>query len=239
MYRRCLRQEESVLDHATSPDPACPAGFERCPVVLEVQRLRGECQRLSEISQTDPLTGLFNYKHLMHALEVEMERTRRTQFPTALIMIDLDHFKAVNDTYGHQAGNEALLWVSRIWKGKTRQIDIPCRFGGEEFAIVLPGTSLLQAVRTAERLRTIVADSPVILNGQPVYLTASFGVDVYRAGDRLTAGEFLERADHSLREAKERGRNRVCHEHARSEKVSTEVTSEERAALFVTRWPRT
>lgn len=227
------------MDRIPSPDPTCPVGIDRCPIAMEMQRLREECERLSEISQTDPLTGLFNYKYLLHALEMEMERTRRTKLPTALIMIDLDHFKYVNDTYGHPSGNEALLWVSRIWREKTRQIDISCRFGGEEFAIILPGTSLLQAVRTAERLRAIVANSPIVLNGQSVNLSASFGVDVYRAGDRLTPGDFLERADHFLREAKNRGRNRVCYEHAKSEKVSTEVTTEERAALFITRWPQT
>lgn len=201
--------------------------------------MKEECRRLSELSQTDPLTGLFNFQHLIQALEREMERTRRTNLPTALIMIDLDHFKAINDVHGHPAGNEALLWVSRIWRRATRKIDIICRYGGEEFTIILPSTSLQQAVRTAERLRATVANSPLKLNGHAVQLTASFGVDVYRASDRLSAGDFLERADRHLRKAKQDGRNRVWFEDSKPEKISTEVTTEERAALFITRWPKT
>lgn len=237
----CLHHdaEEFFLDCPNQPNSPCPAGLDQCPVAEEVRRLREECRRLSELSQTDPLTGLFNFQHLVEALEKEMERTRRTKLPTALIMIDLDRFKSINDTHGHPSGNEALLWVSNIWRGTTRKIDVTCRYGGEEFTIILPGTSLQQAVRTAERLRATVADSPLELNGQTVHLTASFGVDVYRASDRLCVSDFLERADRHLRRAKQEGRNRVCFEDAKPEKVPTEVTVEERAALFITRWPKT
>lgn len=231
------------MDSPYQPKDPCPAGLSRCPVADEVRRLREECRRLSELSQTDPLTGLYNFQHLVHALEREMERTRRTKLPTALIMIDLDRFKSINDTHGHPCGNEALIWVSTIWRRDTRKIDITCRYGGEEFTIILPGTSLQHAVRTAERLRATVADSPLKLNGQTIRLTASFGVDVYRATDRMTVSDFLERTDRHLRRAKQEGRNRVCFgdekpEKVPPEKVSTEVTQEERAALFVTRWPK-
>jgi len=231
--------EEFSLDLSHQPKEPCPAGLAQCPLAEEVQRLKEECRRLSELSQTDPLTGLYNFQHLIQALEREMERTRRTKLPTALIMIDLDHFKTINDVHGHPAGNEALVWVSRIWRSATRKIDIICRYGGEEFTIILPGTSLQQAVRTAERLRATVADSPLQLNGHTVQLTASFGVDVYRASDRLSVGHFLERADQYLRRAKQDGRNRVCFEDVKPEKTPSEVTTEERAALFVTRWPKT
>lgn len=226
------------MDHVHPLKASCPAGIDQCPVAAEVQRLREECERLSEISQTDSLTGLFNFQFLVQALDKEMERTRRTKLPTGLVMIDLDHFKWVNDTHGHACGNEALLWVSRILREKTRQIDICCRYGGEEFAVILPGTSLPQAVRTAERLRSILANSPLVQDGLTLHLTASFGVDVHRANEKLTANEFLDRTDHFLLEAKQRGRNRVCYEEAKKEKPSTEVTVEERAALFITRWPK-
>ena len=96
------------MDQLYDARKSCPLGVQECPVAAEVERLRSECEVLMQQSQTDPLTGLFNFRYLMMVLEREMERTRRTGLPIGLIMVDLDHFKKVNDTYGHQAGNEAL-----------------------------------------------------------------------------------------------------------------------------------
>ena len=209
-------------------------------MAAEVAHLRSECERLSNLLQTDPLTQLYNIQYLRKCLAREMERTRRTGLPTGLIMIDLDHFKRINDTYGHQAGNQALLRASNIWKDNIRLVDIACRYGGEEFTLVLPGTSLAQAIRTAERLRYTLAASVVTLEGEEVRLTASFGVDVFKARDTLSVDDFLKRADECLLEAKRRGRNRVFYpESMMTTAPPTEVTTEERASLFVTRWPKT
>jgi two-component system, cell cycle response regulator len=220
------------------PKGGCPLGVEKCPVFSEIQHLHGECKRLARQLETDPLTGLYNLRHLLSTLEREMERSRRTGLPTGLIMIDLDHFKQINDTYGHQAGNKVLQWVSQIWRQNVRRIDIACRYGGEEFAIILPATRLTHAVRTAERLRALVANSPLELNNEEVSLTASFGVDTYVSREKLSVDAFIRRTDQFLLEAKANGRNRVCHAETGKVKAPIEITPEERAMLFVGRWPK-
>ncbi|MEW6659258.1 MAG: GGDEF domain-containing protein [Thermodesulfobacteriota bacterium] len=210
----------------------CPFGAEDCPLCAEVQRLRSECDRLHELSHTDSLTGVFNRRYLMIALDQERERTRRTGLPTSLIMIDLDHFKRINDTYGHHAGDEALKWASQLWRKNLRRIDILCRYGGEEFAVILPGTRLQAAVRAAKRLQTTMQQSPLTLLGRKVTLTASFGVDTFLYTEELTSRAFIKRADKFLLEAKIKGRNQVCCRKPEKAKQTMEVTVDERTALF-------
>jgi len=223
------------LDQLLELQESCPLKKQGCPVVDGLRRLKKEVKRLQELSQTDTLTGFFNFRYLLTALEGEMERTRRTGLSTGFIMIDLDNFKHVNDTFGHESGNKALQWSSRIWRENIRRIDIPCRYGGEEFAIILPGTRLPQAVRTAERLRILLVDSPVNLNGEPARLTASFGVDTYKGRENLSVEAFINRTDHFLLEAKAKGRNCICHEEIKSIAAPTEITHEEKEALSITR----
>jgi two-component system cell cycle response regulator len=220
------------LDRPSEPKDPCPLNEKGCPVLGELHQLKAECRRLQKLSQTDTLTGLYNFRYLMRTLETEMERTRRTGLPTGLIMIDLDHFKKVNDTYGHEAGNKTLRWSSQIFRETIRRIDAACRYGGEEFAIVLPGTRLPQAVQTAERLRTALDNSRLKLDTGEVALTASFGVDAYRGRSDLSVDDFVKRADRFLLEAKERGRNRVCYDESKVILTDTEVTEEERQALL-------
>ena len=147
-------------------------------------------------------------------------------------MIDLDHFKRLNDDYGHEAGNKALQWSSDLWRSNIRRIDKPCRYGGEEFSIILPGSRLTQAARAAERLRIALEDAPLRLNGDVVSLTASFGVDAYGEREDLTVEEFIKRTDQYLLEAKSLGRNRVCFDESKVRAVSTEVMADEREALI-------
>lgn len=208
-----------------------------CSIIEQMRDLRHQVEQLAKLSQTDPLTGLYNYRYMLAALNREMERTRRTRLTTALIMIDLDHFKIVNDTHGHQAGNQALQWCTSLWLEAVRQIDVLCRYGGEEFSVILPATKLAQAVRVAERLREKLEQAPIQLNSGRLHLTASFGVDVYRASDDLSAEAFVEKTDRFLLEAKGMGRNRVCFEKSKVAKPATEVTTDERIAFFATRWP--
>lgn len=211
---------------------SCPLGADECPFFAELQRLQEECQRLYQLSQTDPLTGLYNFRYFLSALEQEMERTRRSGLPTGLIMMDLDFFKRVNDNYGHRGGDEALCWACKTWGQNIRRIDILCRYGGEEFVLILPGTRLPQAIRTAERLRVTLAESPVELNGQPVTITASMGVDIYVLGETLSAEAFIHRTDQYLLEAKGKGRNRVCHRALGVTGETEGITTDERSALF-------
>ncbi|MCU0589338.1 MAG: GGDEF domain-containing protein [Syntrophobacteraceae bacterium] len=213
---------------------SCPLGYGECPVLLEVQALRDECSRLTELSITDPLTGYFNYRYMLQALDQEMERSRRTGLPTGLIMVDLDRFKDVNDTYGHMVGDAALQWACSLWRENIRRIDIPCRYGGEEFAIILPGTDLPQATLLAERLRRVLADSPLQLGELTLELTASFGVSAFRGQTSATPQRVLDCADHMLIRAKAQGRNRVCSDLQPKRRSPTEVTLDERSALFNT-----
>jgi diguanylate cyclase (GGDEF)-like protein len=226
-----------VLDQPLDLQEKCPSHNQECPVFDEVRHLREECKRLQELTQVDTLTGLFNFRYLMMALEGEMERTRRTGLSTGLIMSDLDHFKRINDTYGHECGNKALQWIGNIWHEKLRRIDMACRYGGEEFVVILPGTRLPQAIRAAERLRFALQSSPVKLNGKLVRLTASFGVDAYRGRKKLTVETFIKQTDHFLFEAKARGRNRVCYDENKITVAMEGLTPDEREALFATRRP--
>jgi diguanylate cyclase (GGDEF)-like protein len=202
-----------------------------CPVLTEYLRLREECRRLVALSQTDPLTGLYNRHYLWEALSREMERTRRTGAATGLIMLDLDHFKRLNDTFGHQYGDAVLQAVGRFLQRSVRTLDIPCRYGGEEFALILPGARLIQALRLAERLRVALPDA-VAGDARALPLSASFGVAAYNHRDDLTSEGFVHLADTALLEAKSRGRNLVCCPGSGADSADPEVGAAERSALF-------
>jgi len=217
--------------------PTCPYEHPDCPLPADLERLRQEREALRNLVSVDELTGLFNFRFLKNALEREMERTRRTGLSTGLIMVDLDHFKQVNDIYGHENGNLALQLAAGIWKTQLRKIDIPCRYGGEEFVIILPNTRIRDAVQVAERLRRELSATPLDLGAESLRLTASFGVDEYRVGESLTADGFIHRADMFVLAAKKEGRNRVCYDHDRVARPATEVTTEERESLFSKRKP--
>lgn len=191
---------------------SCPAGDEHCPNLSEVAKLREEVRHLAAMVRTDDLTGLFNFRYFSQALSLEMERARRSGQPTCLIMLDLDHFKEINDLHGHEAGNIVLTHVSNLILKTIRRLDIPCRYGGEEFTIILPDTTLKQGVRFANRLRLIIENSPVYSGTTRLGIEASFGVDVYQRGDLASEKEFVEKVDEYLYVAKQEGRNRVCHE---------------------------
>ncbi len=164
---------------------------------------------LKRAAITDALTGLHNHRHFVNALDSEFSRSRRYGGRLALILADLDHFKAVNDTYGHQVGDMVLRQIGRALGNAVREPDTVARYGGEEFAVIVPEATLSQAEDLAERLRLRVAslDGPEELHGQQV--TASFGVASDEDSQVTTPSSLVELADQALYAAKRAGRNRV------------------------------
>jgi diguanylate cyclase (GGDEF)-like protein len=212
--------------------PECPVGESECRLIDELVALRKSRGELEKLVHTDTLTGLFNYRHFSMVLEQELERTRRTGHPTSMILLDLDHFKRINDTWGHESGNQVLRQCAGMIRKTLRRIDIPCRYGGEEFALILPGTNLPLAVSVANRLRKRIMTSPVALGDEQVEYTASMGVDTYTMGDAVSMGNFIKQVDAQLYRAKEEGRNRVCHKPIDYLRPETEVSPDEKRALF-------
>lgn len=212
--------------------PVCPVGESECQYIDELMRLRARTEELSELVHTDTLTGLYNYRHFSLVLEQELERTRRTGQPTCLIMVDLDHFKAVNDTWGHEIGNKVLKQTANLMTQLLRRIDIPCRYGGEEFALILPGTPLPRAIQAAERLRMALQETAVEFDGQQLSVTASMGVSVYMKESKLSVEAFIKEADGFLYQAKEAGRNRIAHPDLETVRPKGQVSKDEKAALF-------
>jgi diguanylate cyclase (GGDEF)-like protein/PAS domain S-box-containing protein len=165
---------------------------------------------LTRQAHLDYLTGLSNRRHFMEQAEVEMSRAVRYDTPLSLLMIDIDLFKNVNDTYGHQVGDIVLQALSKICQETLRQVDVAGRLGGEEFAIILPETDSNEALEVAERLRTIVAKTEVAIPvGLPIHFRVSIGVTTLGNKD-INIDTLLNQADKALYEAKETGRNKVC-----------------------------
>ena len=215
------------------PSPTqCPAGIEDCPIANEVNSLRDEVARLSAAISTDPLTGLANYRHFAQALEQELERTQRSGQPTSLIMLDIDHFKNVNDTWGHETGNKALKQVADIIRQTVRRLDIPCRYGGEEFAVILPDTALRPSIHVAERIRTMIDSSLLPHDEQAIHLTVSIGIATFPVTSTMKPEELIEKADKFLYQAKQEGRNRTCHAQPESVELISSEERQELSALF-------
>lgn len=202
--------------------PVCPVGELSCPVIDEVLLLR-------EQVSADPLTGLYNRRYFREALEQELERTQRTQLSTALMMVDLDRFKSINDTWGHPAGDEVLKQTARLIRESTRKLDIQCRYGGEEFVIILPSTELMLAVQVAERLRENIASTRIQIDGSELQISASIGLALHSAQQPHSASSLIGRADHYLYQAKRQGRNQVCFDHP--DRAATTVTGDEKSLL--------
>jgi diguanylate cyclase (GGDEF)-like protein len=171
----------------------------------ELTRLNNE---LRELARTDALTALANRRAFIEAIETEFHRSNRFGTPAAVLMIDVDHFKQVNDVHGHEAGDHALVAVARILKTMARATDLPARFGGEEFVVLLTNTDSSGALEMAERIRIAIAQSIVISPSGNFGLTASIGVTpLSRIEDNWSA--VISRADQGMYRAKELGRNRV------------------------------
>ena len=159
----------------------------------------------------DELTGLYNFRHLRERLAEEFARARRHGLELSFILLDIDHFKAVNDRCGHQMGNVVLTQIVDVMHAQIRENDVPARYGGEEFAVILPMTGVEGAVQVAERLRAAIAARPFGNSDDPQRLTVSLGVTSYPAVPASAPDELITQADNALYAAKGAGRDRVRH----------------------------
>lgn len=158
----------------------------------------------------DGLTSAFNKRYLLDNLELEIARSDRGNRPLSVMMLDIDHFKSINDSHGHLVGDEVLREFSRRIHTTIRSGDLFCRYGGEEFALVLAETSLAQAVDLAERCRETIAQTPFSSNGEALRVTVSIGIaQLSEPGVAANADAILEHADQHLYRAKQNGRNQV------------------------------
>ncbi|MDO8319851.1 sensor domain-containing diguanylate cyclase [Rhodoferax sp.] len=178
---------------------------ERKLAEAEVQKLQ---EQLREQAARDPLTGLFNRRYLDETIARELARAARNNQPVGIVMCDLDHFKLVNDTHGHLAGDEVLRVFAELLKKHARGSDIVCRFGGEEFVMFLPDMSPAVAYQRAEQLRTEIAAQRITLGAAVIQVTASFGVAVFPENGK-TMDSLISAVDAAMYQAKEEGRNRV------------------------------
>ncbi len=181
--------------------------YARIKKELRLEELISELKHLSFI---DPLTQLYNRRFFIDSSKTVLEIAKREETPLSLMMIDIDKFKNVNDTYGHQVGDEVLKLLAKTMKSRQRKSDMSCRYGGEEFVILLPKTSITKAEAVAKELRENVQKSYFEMSAQKkIAVTISIGVSTVNIENEINIEKALKRADDALYEAKESGRNCV------------------------------
>jgi diguanylate cyclase (GGDEF)-like protein len=168
-------------------------------------------QKTQELTIVDDLTSLYNFRYFSRKLGTEVTRAKRYRQPLSIIMIDIDWFKRCNDTYGHLFGNRVLQDLAQRIKDSIREVDVPCRYGGEEFAVILPQTKKADAQMIGERIRRRVESGEMLSadKSSPVKITVSLGVATYPENGK-TPKELISRVDQALYLAKGRGKNLVC-----------------------------
>lgn len=182
-------------------------------VAERTAKLRQQAAQLEKLAISDPLTRIFNRRHFFELAEVEMERAVRYRYPLSLLLFDADHFKSINDTYGHPFGDQILIGLVHLCEQNIRTVDIFARYGGEEFILLMPQTECDAALKIAERLRAVVENSPQTFKGKTVHLTISVGLACWQPGEKITLAELVQQADEALYLSKQSGRNRVTRFH--------------------------
>ncbi|PTS84778.1 hypothetical protein DBR00_02980 [Pseudomonas sp. HMWF032] len=176
--------------------------------IRDVSQRKALEEQLRQLATTDPLTSALNRRAFQQRAEHELSRNQRQGTPLCLAMLDLDHFKRVNDQYGHAVGDQVLMAFSELCRQQARSTDLFARFGGEEFVILLPDSDLNAAQQRLERLRNALHTQPLATVQGPLHITVSIGLTCARPGDSLQ--QLLQRADTQLYNAKAQGRNRIC-----------------------------
>lgn len=203
--RKAVKQEEELATKIMDQNRKLKRAFE------DIERVNEELVRanreLERIARHDALSGLLNRITLFNAVDAEMERSLRTETPLSGIMIDIDHFKSINDNYGHQCGDDVIRMIGNWLLENLRKYDLAGRYGGEEFFVVLPNTRLNHAVKIAERFRKTVKTYTLQCDSHIIQITASMGVAEYRKGE--TREMWINRCDRAMYVAKHRGRNQV------------------------------
>jgi len=190
-------------------DPEDSDGPAYCMVLRDISDKRDAIETRRKNAFCDHLTGVANRRAFFEAAELELQRNRRAPRPTALILIDADHFKCINDRHGHPGGDAVLRQLGLFLSATFRQVDVVARIGGEEFAVLLPSSTLEGAATVAERLRQLVAAQTVAFDGARIGLTVSAGVAASDGGSDFDLDTLMKRADQALYAAKANGRNRI------------------------------
>jgi diguanylate cyclase (GGDEF)-like protein len=178
---------------------------------LEKQQLTEAREALRELASRDPLTGLLNRRAIYDVLAREMSRVSREGTALTAVMIDLDHFKEINDTHGHMVGDEVLREIARRLTDAVRSYDTVSRYGGEEFLLLMPDGDASMSRDRLLRVHNAVCCEPIQFPGGEVSLTCSFGVSILFSDQSLTVEQFIDRADRALYDAKRTGRNRIAY----------------------------
>ncbi len=208
--RRAVNEPPLTADDVEFADTVAKAAVAAVQRAKVLESTMADNRRLEVLAHTDPLTAVLNRRALTERLSSEFERVKRYESTVSLLLIDIDHFKRVNDNYGHLVGDDVLTDVGRLLQSAVRSVDVVARYGGEEFVIVLPETGGPGATIFAERVREIVEQHRFAYNGtSELQLTASIGVASYPSPGVESVEELLSRADQALYRAKAEGRNRV------------------------------
>jgi diguanylate cyclase (GGDEF)-like protein len=214
-----MKPYSQILEEANEELGKLNLSYEQLVMKLKQEKMKVESlakelkkanEKLRELAFRDELTNLYNYRYFRELLDREIHRAERYSHVLSLIMIDIDHFKKINDTYGHPQGDIILRSIASMFEKVIRKSDTPARYGGEEFVIILPETDLKGAVIIAERLRKLVEDSEIDIGGQRVKVTISLGVTMYNpTKNKKTKEDIIDAADRALYNSKQTGRNKL------------------------------